>query len=72
MRLCAGEVIPVTDAIGLGEMQGPSSVKEIPHGVAGAKDLVKLRTRVEATNLRDAHAPHLLRHRLGHPPMLRN
>jgi len=46
MCLYAGVVVPMTDAIGLGKMQGQSSVKGTRG--AGAQDLVKLRIHVEA------------------------
>ena len=55
MCLYAGVVVPMTDAIGLGKMQGQSSVRGALG--AGAQDLVKSRTRVEAVKLRNAPAP---------------
>jgi hypothetical protein len=55
MCLCAGVVKPVTDGLGFGKMQGQSSVNGTRG--AGAQDLVKSRTRVEALALRDVQAP---------------
>ena len=58
MCLDTGVVIHMTEAIGLGKMQGQSKM-EWTRG-AGAQDLVKSRTRVEALKLREVQAPLLL------------
>ena len=55
----------MTDANGLGGVQGPSSVTGLPTRCAGAQDLVKSRTHVEAVNFPEIQPPLLFRLRLG-------
>jgi len=51
MHYHAGVLIPVTGAVGLGNMQGPSNVRGLSTRGAGAQDLVKSRTRAEAVHI---------------------
>jgi hypothetical protein len=60
----------MTDAIGLGKMQGQSSVKGTRD--AGAQDLVKLRTHVEAVTNREGQATLRARVFRGHLSIARD
>ena len=72
MFFSSGVLIPGTDAIGLGGMQGPSSVKGLPTRGAGAQDLVKSRTGEDTLQLKPVEAPLPVRLRLGRLEKARN